>query len=235
MARACRGDLRALLRFLGERPVIDEFPDQFLSPPMHVGVVAAQAAPCSWRSAARPREDEKCSCRLLGRSSGGIAFQRETLPLAGALQDVLPAVDHVDDGNPLTGDPRFTSTSTSPVPSSRVQAVVPVSAEVADSGITSCSSADCSRPPSLRRAPSAKPSAAGSGSLPECVPAVRACLLLVDLGDQRLVEQIREQNSLWYSVGRHAGASVVVKKLVNTAFLPYGGSCVSTWIGPLGA
>ena len=45
--------------------------------------------------------------------------------------------------------------------------------------------------------------------------------------------QIREQNSLWYSVGRHAGASVVAKMPVNTAFSPYGGSCVSTWIGPL--
>ena len=49
----------------------------------------------------------------------------------------------------------------------------------------------------------------------------------------RLVEQIREQNSLWYSIGHHAGAFVVAKMPVNTAFLPYGGSCVSTWIGPL--
>ena len=64
-------------------------------------------------------------------------------------------------------------------------------------------------------------------------PAVGACLLLVELGEQWLVEQIREQNSLWCSVGRHAGASVVAKMPVNTAFLPYGGSCVSTWIGPL--
>ena len=52
------------------------------------------------------------------------------------------------------------------------------------------------------------------------------------LGEQWLVEQIREQNGLWYSVGRHAGAAVVAKMPVNTAFLPYGGSCVSTWIGP---
>ena len=44
------------------------------------------------------------------RSNGGIAFQREALPSAGALHDVLPAVDHVDDGNPLTGALRFTST-----------------------------------------------------------------------------------------------------------------------------
>ena len=71
------------------------------------------------------------------------------------------------------------------------------------------------------------------GRLEQNRPAVGACLLLVELGDQQLVEQIREQNSLWHSVGRHAGASVVAKMPVNTAFLPYGGSCVSTWIGPL--
>ena len=55
------------------------------------------------------------------------------------------------------------------------------------------------------------------GRLEQDRAAVGACLLLVELGDQRLVEQIREQNSLWYSVGRHAGASVVVKMPVNTA------------------
>ena len=71
------------------------------------------------------------------------------------------------------------------------------------------------------------------GRLEQDRPAVGACLLLVELGEQWLVEQIREQNSLWHSVGRHAGASVVAKMPVNTAFLPYGGSCVSTWIGPL--
>ena len=36
------------------------------------------------------------------------------------------------------------------------------------------------------------------------------------------VEQIREQNSLWYRVGRHAGASVVAKTLVDTAFFATG-------------
>ena len=73
------------------------------------------------------------------------------------------------------------------------------------------------------------------GRLEQDRPTVGACLLLVELGHQRLVEQIREQNTLWYSVGRHAGASVVVKTLGNTPFLPYGGSCVSTWFGSLGA
>ena len=39
------------------------------------------------------------------------------------------------------------------------------------------------------------------GSLQQNRPAVGTGLLLVELGEQRLVKQIREQNSLWYSVG----------------------------------
>ena len=62
------------------------------------------------------------------------------------------------------------------------------------------------------------------GGLQQNRPAVGAGLLLVELGVQRLLEQIREQNSLWYSVGRHARASVVAQVVVNTAFVPYGGS-----------
>ena len=69
------------------------------------------------------------------------------------------------------------------------------------------------------------------GCLQQNRPAVGAGLLLVELGVQRLVEQIREQNSLWYSVGRHAGASVVAQVVVNTALVPHGGSCVCTGIG----
>ena len=42
---------------------------------------------------------------------------------------------------------------------------------------------------------------------------------VVELGEQRLVKQIREQNSLWYSVGRHARASVVAQVVVNTALV----------------
>ena len=48
-------------------------------------------------------------------------------------------------------------------------------------------------------------------------PAVGTGLLLVEPGEQRLVKQIRELNSLWYSVGRHARASVVAQVVVNTA------------------
>ena len=43
--------------------------------------------------------------------------------------------------------------------------------------------------------------------------AVRTRVLLVERGDEGLVEQIREQNSPWYRVRRHAGVSVVAKCL----------------------
>ena len=69
------------------------------------------------------------------------------------------------------------------------------------------------------------------GGLQQNRPAVGAGLLLVELGVQRLVEQIREQNSLWYSVGRHARASVVAQVVVNTALVPHGGSCICIGIG----
>jgi hypothetical protein len=69
------------------------------------------------------------------------------------------------------------------------------------------------------------------GCLQQNRPAVGTGLLLVELGMQRLVEQIREQNSLWYSVGCHAGASVVAQVVVNTALVPHGGFCVCTGIG----
>ena len=69
------------------------------------------------------------------------------------------------------------------------------------------------------------------GGLQQNRPAVGAGLLLVEPGVQRLVEPIREQNSLWYSFGCHAGASVVAEVVVNTALVPHGGSCVCTGIG----
>ena len=69
------------------------------------------------------------------------------------------------------------------------------------------------------------------GGLQQDRPAVGTGLLLVELGEQRLVKQIREQNSLWYRVGRHARASVVAQVVVKTALVPHGGSCVCTGIG----
>ena len=70
-----------------------------------------------------------------------------------------------------------------------------------------------------------------SAAFSRIAPAVGTGLLLVEPGEQRLVKQIREQNSLWYSVGRHARASVVAQVVVNTALVPHGGSCVCTGIG----
>ena len=43
--------------------------------------------------------------------------------------------------------------------------------------------------------------------------AVGTRVFLVERGDEGLVEQIPEQNSLWYRVRCHAGASVVAKRL----------------------
>ena len=51
------------------------------------------------------------------------------------------------------------------------------------------------------------------GRLEQDGAAVGTRVFLVERGDEGLVEQIREQNSLWYRVRRHAGVSVVAKTL----------------------
>ena len=61
-------------------------------------------------------------------------------------------------------------------------------------------------------------------------PSELACSWL-NRANSGLSNRIREQNSLWYSVGRHARASVVAQVVVNTALVPHGGSCVCTGIG----
>ena len=43
--------------------------------------------------------------------------------------------------------------------------------------------------------------------------AIGARVRLIEGGDEGLVEEIREEDSLWHRVGRHASASVVVKGL----------------------
>ena len=43
--------------------------------------------------------------------------------------------------------------------------------------------------------------------------AILNCLLAVERGDEGLGEQIGTQDSLWYRVRRHAGASVAAKRL----------------------
>ena len=52
-----------------------------------------------------------------------------------------------------------------------------------------------------------------SAALSRTAPAVGTRVFLVERGDEGLVEQIREQNSLWHRVRRHAGISVVAKTL----------------------
>ena len=51
------------------------------------------------------------------------------------------------------------------------------------------------------------------GRLEQDGAAVGTRVFLVERGDEGLVEQIREQNSLWYRIRCHAGASVVAKRL----------------------
>ena len=52
-----------------------------------------------------------------------------------------------------------------------------------------------------------------SAALSRTAPPSELACSLVERGDERLVEQIREQNTLWYRVRCHAGASVVAKRL----------------------
>ena len=51
------------------------------------------------------------------------------------------------------------------------------------------------------------------GRLEQDGAAVGTRVFLVERGDEGLVEQIREQNSLWYRVRSHVGVSVVAKTL----------------------
>ena len=69
------------------------------------------------------------------------------------------------------------------------------------------------------------------GRLEQHGPAIRTRLLAVEGGHERLVEQIREPNSLWYRGVRHARASVVPKTFVVNSVLAHGGFCVSTGAG----
>ena len=58
--------------------------------------------------------------------------------------------------------------------------------------------------------------------------AVGARLLSVERGHDRLADQLREQNTLWYRGVRHAGASVVRETPVANSVLAHGGSCFPT-------
>ena len=56
-------------------------------------------------------------------------------------------------------------------------------------------------------------------------------MLLIEGGDEGLVEEIREEDSLWYRVGRHASASVVAKGLSTQPLYHTEAFVFSTHIG----
>jgi hypothetical protein len=62
--------------------------------------------------------------------------------------------------------------------------------------------------------------------------AIRARVWLIERRDERFVEEVWEENSLWYGVGVQRNASVVAKSVCGYSFLRRGGDCVSTEIGP---
>src|SRR6516225_8771375 len=70
------------------------------------------------------------------------------------------------------------------------------------------------------------------GGLEQDRAAIGARLRVIERRDERLVEQVREENSLWYRVGAQADASVVEKPCFAQQVLRRGGVCVSAEIGP---
>ena len=55
---------------------------------------------------------------------------------------------------------------------------------------------------------------------------------LIERRDEGLVEEVGEENSLWYGFVAQSKASVVGKSSCGNGFVPCGGFCVSTRIGP---
>jgi hypothetical protein len=63
-------------------------------------------------------------------------------------------------------------------------------------------------------------------------PAIRTRVGLIKCRDQRFVEEVWEEDSLWYRFVAQSEASVVGKSSCGNGFVPCGGFCVSTEIGP---
>jgi hypothetical protein len=61
--------------------------------------------------------------------------------------------------------------------------------------------------------------------------AIRARVWLIERRDEGRVEEVWEEDSLWYRVVAQAKASVVGKSACRNGFVPCGGFCVSTEIG----
>ena len=62
--------------------------------------------------------------------------------------------------------------------------------------------------------------------------AIRARVWLIEGRDEGFVEEVWEEDSLWYRVVAQAKASVVGESSLANGFVPCGGFCVSTEIGP---
>jgi hypothetical protein len=62
--------------------------------------------------------------------------------------------------------------------------------------------------------------------------AIRTRVGLIERRDDRFVEEVWEKDSLWYRVVAQSKASVVEKSSCRNGFVPCGGFCVSTEIGP---
>ncbi len=62
--------------------------------------------------------------------------------------------------------------------------------------------------------------------------AVGARMGLIERRDEGFVEEVGKENSLWYRVVAQSKASVVGKSSCGNGFVPCGGFCVSTELGP---
>ena len=70
------------------------------------------------------------------------------------------------------------------------------------------------------------------GSFEQDGAAIRTRVLLIKGGDERAIEEIWEENSLWYRVGHNSDASVVAKGPSARPLVPRGGVSVFAEIGP---
>jgi hypothetical protein len=70
------------------------------------------------------------------------------------------------------------------------------------------------------------------GGAPVGGAAIGTGVRLVEGRDERFVEEVLKQNGLWYGVAAQATASVVEQSSCGNGFVPCGGFCVSTEIGP---
>jgi hypothetical protein len=62
--------------------------------------------------------------------------------------------------------------------------------------------------------------------------AIRARVGLIERRDEGCVEEVWEEDSLWYRFVAQSKASVVGKSSCGNGFVPCGGFCVSIEIGP---